>query len=504
MSADERESDAAVSVTDESSETAVDSKTPKRKLEIGVAITDVGPCKKHLKITIPRSEIERQYEESLENLRKEAMVPGFRLGRAPRQLVVKRFRKQVSDQVKSTLLMSSLEQIDEEYKLEPITQPRLDVDAIEIPEKGPMDFEMDVEVRPQFDLPKYAGLKLKRPNAELTDEHVDAQLTRYLEGHGQIVPKLEGAAEIGDYVTADLVYLRPDGQVMSEFKEIQFRLLPELRFQDGTISDSSALVGARPGDSRELEAKLGSAAVDPGLRGATTMVRMRVNDLKRVRLPEVNQALLDKVNVESPEALREAVRETLARRIKSEQRQAMRHQIVDQLLHQTPFDLPSELVSSEERSTIGRLVAQLRREGMTDSDIRAHEAQIRANAHETTLRTLKELLLLSRIADVEGIKVDNDDVAMEIESMAARTGESTRRVRSRVEKEGGADSLATQILEWKVIDRVLEQSDIEDVTVELDPEAKVETLDIAATRPAGEASTATGDNPQSRDRTEGS
>ena len=128
-----------------------------------VDITDVGPCKKHLKITIPRDEIDRQYEESLENLRKEAVVPGFRPGRAPRQLVVKRFRKQVSDQVKSNLLMSSLEQIDKDYKLEPITQPRLDVEAIEIPDKGPMNFEMDVEVRPQFEVPNYKGLKVKRP-----------------------------------------------------------------------------------------------------------------------------------------------------------------------------------------------------------------------------------------------------------------------------------------------------------------------------------------------------
>jgi len=128
---------------------------PKRKLELEVAITDAGPCKKHLKITIPRSEIDLQYAESLETLQKEAVVPGFRPGRAPRQLVVKRFRKQVSQQVKSNLLMSSLDQIDKEYKLDPIVQPRLDIEAIEIPENGPMSFEMDVEVRPQFDLPNY-------------------------------------------------------------------------------------------------------------------------------------------------------------------------------------------------------------------------------------------------------------------------------------------------------------------------------------------------------------
>ena len=108
---------------------------------------------------IPRAEIDRQYEESLDTLRKEAVVPGFRPGRAPEQLVVKRFRKQVSDQVKSALLTSSLEQIDKDYKLDPITQPQLDIEAIELPDDGPMNFEMDVEVRPEFDLPDYKGLR---------------------------------------------------------------------------------------------------------------------------------------------------------------------------------------------------------------------------------------------------------------------------------------------------------------------------------------------------------
>ncbi len=119
----------------------------------------------------------------------------------------------------------------------------------------------------------------------------------------------------------------------------------------------------------------------------------------------------------------------------------MRRQIVDQLLRQTPFDLPTDLVAREEKSTIRRLVAQLKREGMSDKEIRASEAQIRANAHETTLRSLKELLLLAKIAEAEEIEVDEETSALEIEAMAARTDESVRRVRARVEKEGGPDSL---------------------------------------------------------------
>ena len=114
--------------------------------------------------------------------------------------------------------MSSLEQIDQDYKLEPITQPQLDVGAIEIPEKGPMNFEMDVEVRPQFEIPSYAGLKVRRPVATLSDKHVDDQLKRFLEGHGHIVPKLEGAAAFGDYLTASLAFSGPDNEPLNKFE----------------------------------------------------------------------------------------------------------------------------------------------------------------------------------------------------------------------------------------------------------------------------------------------
>ena len=454
----------------------------KRKLEIAVDITDAGPCKKHLKVSIPRDEIDRQFEESLESLRKEAAVPGFRPGRAPRQLVVKRFKKQVADQVKTSLLASSLQQIDSEYHLDPITQPRLDVAAIELPDDGPMSFEMDVEVRPQFELPDYHGLSLKRPVKEITDADINTQLLRYLERHGQIVPKLEEAAELDDYLTADLVFLRPDGSVLNEAKEIQFRLQPELRFQDGAIRNLGAvLTGVKPGETRQVEAKLGTAVADPALRGKTIPVQVKVHDLKQVRLPEINQAFLNSIGFDSLDELREAVHDALRRRMQTQQRQALRRQILDELLRQTPFELPTDLVSREESDTIRRLVMELRQEGMSDNEIRAREAEIRANAHESTQRSLKELLLLAKIADAENVKVEDDDLTVEIEAIAERTNESPRRIRARLEKEGMSDNLATQILERKVIDRILEHSTIEDEVVATEePEARVETLDHTA------------------------
>ena len=93
---------------------AHDEAEPRRKLDLEVEITDAGPCKKHLKVAIAKAEVDRQFAESLGDLRKEAQVPGFRPGRAPKTLVERRFKKQVAGQVKQALLMTCLEQLDED------------------------------------------------------------------------------------------------------------------------------------------------------------------------------------------------------------------------------------------------------------------------------------------------------------------------------------------------------------------------------------------------------
>lgn len=490
------EHDAPVSVSDhpepEQGEEGQEAEA-KRKLEIDVQINDSGPCKKHLKVTVPRSEIEHQFEESLGSFQRDAHVPGFRPGRAPKQLVQKRFRKEVAGQVKSALLSASLQQIDDEYKLNPITQPSLDVEAIKLPDEGPMIFEMDLEVRPEFPVGEYRGLKVKRPVKTIREPDVEAQLQRFLERYAQIVPKLEGSAKIGDYLTADLTFLRPDGGVLNEVKEIQFRLQPELRFQDGHIPEiGPALEGINIGEEREVEAKLGTAVADPGLRGQAVRVKVHVHDLKQLRLPEVDNDFLESIGFDSLDELRDAVRDALRRRYDSQEKQAVRRQILDDLINQTPFDLPPDLVTRQEKSTINRMVMELRKEGYTEQDIRAREAEIRANAHEMTLRSLKEFFILAKIAEAEGIKVEDEDLETEIEALAERSDESVRRIRARVEKEGLGDALATQILERKALDHILTAVEIEDVPLD-EPDTEIETVDQTATPAVEEEETPAGE-----------
>lgn len=455
------------------------------KLDLDVQVSDAGPCKKHLKVAISRADIDRQFDETFGTMKREAQVPGFRPGRAPRALVERMFRKQVAGQVKANLLMACLEQLDEDYKLKPIATPNLDVEAIDLPDDGPMKFELEIEVQPEFPLPAYKALTVKRPTRSITEADVDAQYTTFLERYAQLVPKTEGGAATGDFVTANLTFTL-DGRVLNEAKEIQFRLQPELRFQDGKVPDAAgALAGASPGETREADAEIGSSSPDPGLRGKTIRVRFEVLDLKQLRLPEVNDAFLESTGFDTVDEVKTALRSLLERRLEFQQRQAVRREILDTLIAQTPFDLPADLVARQEASTIRRRVMEMREGGLSDGEIRAREAEIRANAHEATTRSLQEFFLLSSIADAEGIKVEEEDFDQEIEAIAARTDESPRRVRARVEKDNLADALASQILERKALDRIMEYVKFEEV--EMARETAVETLDQTASGAAPEA-----------------
>src|SRR5437868_8000083 len=123
----------------------------RERINLEVKIDAPSACQRHVTIKIPHEDVERYFDDAFGELMPGATVPGFRAGRAPRKLVEHRFKKEVKDQVKSNLLMDSMAQVSEEQKLAAISEPDIDLKAVEVPDEGPMTFEFDIEVRPDFD-----------------------------------------------------------------------------------------------------------------------------------------------------------------------------------------------------------------------------------------------------------------------------------------------------------------------------------------------------------------
>lgn len=432
-------------------------------MDLQVDIKEVGACKRHVTVTVSRADIDRYLDKSYSEMMGSANVPGFRPGRAPRKLVEARFRNEVIDQVKGNLLIDSMSQITETEKLAAISEPDIDPLAVEVPEEGPMTFEFDLEVRPDFELPQWKGLKIERPVHEFGDKDVEARLQEVLSEEGKLVPH-KGAVETGDYIVTKLIFSH-DGKELARSDEEVIRIRPELSFRDGKIGKFDELMkGAKAGDKRVGEAVLTQDAPNQALRGKKVTATFEILEIKKLELPEMTPALLEELGgFESEAELRDAILDSLNRQLQYAQQRQAREQIMAVLTDAADWDLPPDMLQRQAHRELQRTVLELRRSGFSEDQIRASENELRQNSMESTKKSLKEHFVLERIAEDQDIEDAAEDYDSEIALIAAQTGESPRRVRAQIDKGGMMDALRNQIIERKTIDLILEHADFKDV-----------------------------------------
>lgn len=449
---------------DEAAEKAAEN--GKDKLQQQVLIQEVGPCRKHIKVTVDRGDVDKLLNEKYKEIVGDSWVPGFRKGKAPREIVVRRYKKDVQDQVKSQLLLASLEQLAEENDIAPLSPPNINPDKLLIPDKGPFVYEFEVEVRPQFELPDYHGLQIRRPVRTFTDADVEREIKRVLGNFGQMVPK-DGPAEMDDYLIVDMT-TRLGDRVIGEAKELTLRIDDTVTFKDGVATKFAAqTIGVKAGEKRTVDIRMTDAVADETLKGKTVEATLDVKDIKMQRLPELTHEFLhDQIGVHSVEQLRERVRLLLERRLEYAQRQSAREQVLEQLAGSANWELPHDLLMRQARRSLNRRVLEMREAGMSEDEIKSRQRLLERDVVNSTTLSLKEHFVLQKIAEMEKLELDDEEIDAEIEVIADQLGESPRRVRAQYEREDMLETLAAQLIERKALNLVLDSAIYTDVPME--------------------------------------
>jgi len=435
-------------------------------LTLDVSIDTISACERRVRVGIPREDIDRYRDMALGELVPGAHLPGFRPGRAPRRLVSSRFKSELADQIRSKLLADAMTQVSEREKLSPISEPDLDVNTVIVPDDGPMTFEFKIEVRPEFDLPAWKGLKIRRPSREITEADVDESLAHLLRERARFVPH-EGKAGPGDLVVCTLRFLDGD-TVLSEARELELVVRPRLSFADAELDGFDALVAkAKPGSPVTATVTVSQeAAVEP-LRGKDVTLELTVLEVKKLELPELTREVLDEFgSFETAEELRAAVRKQLESQLEWHRRQQVRQQVSSALTASAGWDLPPDLLRRQSLRELERAILELRRSGFDDDSIRRHVNELRQTVMGSTARALKEHFILVRIAEEQSLADVPADYDDEIRAIAAQSGESPRRVRANLEKRGLMDVLRNQIIERKTIDLIESHATFTDVPFE--------------------------------------
>jgi trigger factor len=436
-------------------------------LNLAVSIDTVSTCERKVKVTIPRDDIERFREEAISELMPTALLPGFRPGRAPKRLVGSRFKAELADQIKSKLLTTAMTQVSEQEKIAPISEPDLDYAAVLLPDEGPLTFEFSIEVRPEFDLPKWKGLAIRRPAREISTTDVDEALGQMLRERCRFVPH-DGPPKEGDLLVATLRFRDEAGTLLSSADEMEIVVRPKLSFADAELDGFAALVAkARPGATLTATVRVADEAAVEELRGKDVSMEVEVLDVKRHELPTITPALLEELGgFETEEALRAAVLRQLEGQLEWHRRRQVRQQVAGALTASASWDLPPALLKRQAQRELERAILELRRSGFDDDAIRRHVNELRQTVMASTSRALKEHFILERIAEEESVADTPADYDEEIRAIAAQSGESPRRVRASLERRGLMDVLRNQIIERKTIDVVTAHASFKDVPFE--------------------------------------
>lgn len=475
------ENEGSVATTDAEATEAVEAAMAGlSRLSLNVDVADAGPCRKRISVVVPESDIQSIRSETLDEFASKASIPGFRVGRVPRGLVEAKFKRELDDELKQRVLVQSLEQLTEDHDIDPINEPDMDVEALDIPDSGDFEYSFEVEVRPDVDVPDFAEVTLKRPTREVSDEDIQKYIDRMLLEYAEKVEQ-DGPAARGDLITAAVTF-NYEGEVVREMPDLSVRIQPALRFSDAEISDfGSVIEGVKAGESRDAEFTISTEASYVPMRGEKLTATFAVSSVQQFQLPKLDHELLERIGVESEEKLREEVKEILSRQVTYQQRQSAREQLLELIGESATWELPEELVLKQVENALHREILEMQQAGYTPKEIQARENDLRQRSVSVTRQAMKEHFILDAIATAEEIEVSPQDVEMEIMMMAFQSGETPRRMRARLVKTGVIENLEAQIRERKAVDVALDKAKYDEVPMEeeLVGDLEVEAVDDA-------------------------
>lgn len=452
------------------------------KPEQTVKVEDAGPALKRLTIELPESRIKAKIEDTFTSLSNDAVLPGFRKGRAPRRLLEKRFAESVQGDVKGQLLSESYSQAIEDENLDVIGEPDVkDIEDIEVPESGPMTYSVEVEITPDFELPKFDGIKVEKKTFEVIDDDVTAEIEQYRERYGQMSAVEDATVAEGDYVQSDVKVLAgenagDDAEVLHEHAGAYTLVHGEDKEFKGHVAGiliqdlGKQLAGQKVGETVSISMTGPEGHENDAIKNQPITIKMALTHVHRLE-PASVEDLLPQFGMQTEDELRERVKTTLEQRNEQTQRADMHKQVTEQIVDGVELDLPEGLKGRQIERALERQRMELLYSGKQPDEIEAELAESRSQGEEEAVRQLKTFFVLDKAAKELEVEVAENEINGRISMMAMQQQRRPEKLRNEMRQRGELEQLYLSIREQKTLDKIIEQATVTEVAGGNDEEA---------------------------------
>lgn len=427
----------------------------------------MGPCKRLMRVEIEAAKVEETFAEITHRFQREARLPGFRPGKAPKDMVAKRYETEVRDEAKQDLISKSYRQAIADQKLDVVGAP--DIGEIEFAPGQKCQFTATLEIAPQFELPEYKGLTARREAGAVTPEDVERALRLLGERQTQfntVARELkEGDVAVVNYTgTCDgkpITDTAPTARGLAEKKAFWINV-DKTSFIPGF---GEQLIGMKAGDKRTITVDFPADFVTPQLAGKKGVYEVELVEAKEKVAPALDEAFAKAYGAESMDKLREGVRADLQNEWNLKQNRSIRKQVVDNLLGRIKCDMPESLLEQETREIVYSIVNDNQQHGISKEALDAQKDAIYTTASSTARDRIKASFAFQRVAEKEGVRVEQVEIARRLQDLAAQYKMPVEKLVKELEKSGGLSGVYAQLLNEKVVDLLVQYAKLEDIVI---------------------------------------
>jgi trigger factor len=427
-------------------------------------LRDISDTRKNLVVTLDAEEVDQEQARIGAEFARMARVPGFRPGKAPLNLVLKKFGKQIREELRGKIMTRAYQEGMKESKVEVLHLVDAEEPKIEAGTAAELSFTIDI--RPSFEIPEYKGLAAKVASTDIADEEIDQMVENIRRERAEFKP-VDRASQDGDYVkfslegTVDgtpIIDLVPDRPIFGKMPQTW----EEVWVEDSMIPGmAKALGGLAKGDKKEVAIEFPSGFTVEALQGKKANYSIEVQEVRERELPELDETFFKAQQVESLNDLKAKISESLKMRKETENRSEIRRQVSEALASKVEFSIPESLIESETQNILRQVVEQNVHRGVPQEELEKNKDDLFSNSRKAAISRAKLQLILARIAEEEKIQAEERDLQQVIYQEAMRSNTKPEKYAKELSRDRGRiDSIQQAVVFDKTLDFLVDQAKV--------------------------------------------
>lgn len=404
-----------------------------------------------LKITLPAEEVNKGFKKAVAKIAGQVNIPGFRKGKAPRNIIEMHYGKEAVKQEAFELVANQCytEALEQE-KLIPVSDPKVEDSVFE--ENKDMELTIKVTLKPEVKLGDYKELHVEKEAVEVTDEAVEEQVQGLRSRHAKMVEAEEGAViEKGDFAIIDFAGT-VDGEPFSGGEGKGYPL--EVGSNSFIPGFEDQLVGLKKGDSTDVDVTFPEEYFVKELAGKQAIFKVNVQDVKRKELPELtDEYVAANSDCKTVEELRASYKERMQKAAENNAQIAYEKALIDLAVANAEFEVPEIMIEDRVTQMIDEMRMSLEARKLTLEQYMQYSGidmkQLRERQHDAAVENVKTDLVLDAIAKAENIQVSMEDVDSELSAIASQHGATLEDVKKIIKSNGTMGLLLANILRRK-------------------------------------------------------